>query len=640
MFRNQTIQRVIAALVLTTFTSLTMTPLTAAAQARNALDKAGLLPRQKDEGVIGNAKRYIDKLAGNGRATAASGAEERFAQLLNDIHEDLKAAVPQTALPKEARMHSAGKNGGVPASFSKDKAGGMETRAIGPNMRIDMERGKAASITPLPGTDVAARIHSIKGKAAEIKGLYAEIDRSFQDTERHLKEAKLPQEILDRHAQAVSQYETRKAEFERLTARIEQVSANSGEQQAALADLGSFMAKYPNAKPHQYADPNKLPFGTPGGKVRAPFETKAQYQASLFLPKYEKVMLASLSLDGVQLAQATLPEVPNAADTAETEDVQMTPAIRNQAAALNHNPVQIYNWVRNNIQFIPSYGSIQGADLTLMNRRGNAFDTASLLIALLRASGIPARYVYGTIDVPAEQAMNWVGGVTKAEAAQSLLGQGGIPNIGIASGGVIKTIRLEHVWVEAYVDYLPSRGAINQNPNTWVPLDASFKQYAFTPGMDIKNKVPVDGQALLAQIQQGATIDSTNGYVQNLNQANLQTQLTNYQAQVQNYITSQNANATVGDVLGTQTIVKSERPILLGSLSYRLVATGNRFQSLPDNLRWKFKTNIYPADGISDSSSPIIEINQSTPKLAGKKLTLSFVPAGRYVYGTIDMPAE
>ena len=43
----------------------------------------------------------------------------------------------------------------------------------------------------------------------------------------------------------------------------------------------------------------------------------------------------------------------------------------------------IYQWVRNNIEFIPSYGSIQGSEYTLENRRGsNAFDTASLLIAL------------------------------------------------------------------------------------------------------------------------------------------------------------------------------------------------------------------------------------------------------------------
>ena len=41
MFRNQKLQRTIAALVLTTFTSLTLYPLTAAAQVKKAMEAAG-----------------------------------------------------------------------------------------------------------------------------------------------------------------------------------------------------------------------------------------------------------------------------------------------------------------------------------------------------------------------------------------------------------------------------------------------------------------------------------------------------------------------------------------------------------------------------------------------------------------------
>ena len=78
----------------------------------------------------------------------------------------------------------------------------------------------------------------------------------------------------------------------------------------------------------------------------------------------------------------TLPATPNAADLAAIEDIQLTPpAVKAQVLALNNNPLQIYNWLRNNISFIPSYGSIQGSELTLQNKRGNAFDIASLLIA-------------------------------------------------------------------------------------------------------------------------------------------------------------------------------------------------------------------------------------------------------------------
>jgi hypothetical protein len=145
--------------------------------------------------------------------------------------------------------------------------------------------------------------------------------------------------------------------------------------------------------------------------------------------------------------------------------------------------------------------------------------------------------------------------------------------------------------------------------------------------MDIKGNVPLNSQDLLTQIQQGATVNQAGGYVQNLNQANLQTQLNTYQTQVKTYIDSQKANATVGDVLGTQKIKAENYGILMGSLPYRIVATANTFQTLPDNLRWKFKTNIYAADGISSGENALIELNQSTAKLAGKKITLSFIPA-------------
>jgi hypothetical protein len=61
----------------------------------------------------------------------------------------------------------------------------------------------------------------------------------------------------------VAQYATRKAEFTRLMEKVEQSDSNNNKsaRQAALAELGSFMAKYPNAKPHQYTDPDTYIWG-------------------------------------------------------------------------------------------------------------------------------------------------------------------------------------------------------------------------------------------------------------------------------------------------------------------------------------------------------------------------------------------
>ena len=70
-------------------------------------------------------------------------------------------------------------------------------------------------------------------------------------------------------------------------------------------------------------------------------------------------------------------------------------------------------------------------------------------------------------------------------------GQGGIPNVGMVSGGEITHINLEHVWVEAWIDYHPSRGAKHSVGDSWVPMDASFKQYEYTEGMALEEQIPL-----------------------------------------------------------------------------------------------------------------------------------------------------
>jgi len=151
--------------------------------------------------------------------------------------------------------------------------------------------------------------------------------------------------------------------------------------------------------------------------------------------------------------------------------------------------------------------------------------------------------------------MNWVGGVEVSEAAQQLLGQGGIPNVGLIQGGKVTHIEMEHVWVEAWVDYFPSRGAKHRTGDQWIPLDASFKQYDFTEGEDLGNNVPFDAQSLVNEINQNATVDETQGFVQGVDQAAIEAALADYQQQIEDYINNQNPDATVGEVLGIQRII-------------------------------------------------------------------------------------
>ena len=222
-------------------------------------------------------------------------------------------------------------------------------------------------------------------------------------------------------------------------------------------------------------------FNAPKRHGRKPHSSRDDFQNAPYVNTSNNLLTAS----GPNVSAPA----PASADLAETDDVVLTPAIHDLADSLGKNPVAIYNWVRDHVVFTPTYGSMQGADATLQIRRGNAFDTSSLLIALLRASNIPARYVYGTVEIPAAAADNWVGNVGVPDAAVSLFDQGGIPVQGVTEGGTIGAIQIEHVWVEAFVDFNPSRGAKNRTPTTWVPLDASYKQYTYTPGIDVPGAV-------------------------------------------------------------------------------------------------------------------------------------------------------
>ena len=74
------------------------------------------------------------------------------------------------------------------------------------------------------------------------------------------------------------------------------------------------------------------------------------------------------------------------------------PFIQEEAAELDYDPPQIFNFLHTQIGYNSYLGSVRGARGTLWSNAGNALDVASLGVALMRASGIPAQYVSGTLS--------------------------------------------------------------------------------------------------------------------------------------------------------------------------------------------------------------------------------------------------
>lgn len=92
-------------------------------------------------------------------------------------------------------------------------------------------------------------------------------------------------------------------------------------------------------------------------------------------------------------AGTVAPELLSSTIDADTSD----PFVQRQAAALDYDPQRIFAYLRDEVGYEAYKGSLRGARGTLWSGAGNALDEASLGVALMRASGIPARYAQGTL---------------------------------------------------------------------------------------------------------------------------------------------------------------------------------------------------------------------------------------------------
>ena len=98
-------------------------------------------------------------------------------------------------------------------------------------------------------------------------------------------------------------------------------------------------------------------------------------------------------------------------------DVVFSPAVMEKADELGRDPVRIYEFVRNELDYQVYYGLMKGPDGTLRSGGGNGYDLAALLVSMLRYSGIPARFVRGFIQVSAAQGRQWTGAVANGPSS-------------------------------------------------------------------------------------------------------------------------------------------------------------------------------------------------------------------------------
>ena len=205
---------------------------------------------------------------------------------------------------------------------------------------------------------------------------------------------------------------------------------------------------------------------------------------------------------------------PTAADTQPSVAAQVTPEIQALADKLGHDPLNLYNYVHDHIRTTLYYGSAKGADGTLQEMAGNDADQASLLVALLRASGVPARYEYANVTLTGEQVRSMLGFET-AQAAVDALAYVGyrvkyevkpvattLPDGTQVTQEQVALVHMERVFVRAYVPYGDYRGT---GPGTgrhiWVRLDPAVKRTVSHRTANLRGLHDLDQQAYLSKLE-------------------------------------------------------------------------------------------------------------------------------------------
>lgn len=137
-------------------------------------------------------------------------------------------------------------------------------------------------------------------------------------------------------------------------------------------------------------------------------------------------------------------------------------SIAELARSLRNHPDLIYQYVRNNVEYYPVFGIQKGALGSVLDNQATAHDQASLMVELLRASGLEANYVRGIVKLSSAQLGEWWGvNTANACGVLSLLGQAQIPvyEINATSAGscpgtvaALTDLSIEHVWVKVKIN--------------------------------------------------------------------------------------------------------------------------------------------------------------------------------------------
>lgn len=518
-----------------------------------------------------------------------------------------------------------GREGAISRSLERIDYDSLPAGAGRPAKPDDRLHAAATELRDLLTIQRRRDLSASQAKAARTARASIELELRALHRQFHSDRSKLERLKAGTALSRLDAIEAKAAPLERaLRAALAQVPATGERAAGSAARAAKVLAELSPSKSSQPLSSN-LGFGIRNAEPR---------QVSLsagITPAYAAPVAADTPSD--------LPRVPEDADLASMAETAVTPAVHQLAEQLAHDPVKIYDYVRNSIKYEPYYGIRKGADETLVERAGSDADQAALLIALLRDSGIHARFVQGVAELPANTAAAWVGVDVAAgerpEAAPEILWAGGIPTTTIRSNGQLTKVRFMHVWAEAYVSDDAYRGVDEAlGGRRWHALDPSVKAVHFTPpATDLHELLDPSVRSWIQELEDDSDIIGEHGVIAPPSaEAEAQTaQL--FQDVRQKLEQASGENATVADVLGSRDSAVTHVPYLPSSTPFKALSVSGEYRAVPNVLQASVTLAVSGADPLSapnpdpDGLDEGFTFTAPTRELATKRVTVTYAPA-------------
>ena len=369
--------------------------------------------------------------------------------------------------------------------------------------------------------------------------------------------------------------------------------------------------------------------------------------------------LASLETPNTSFAVPSLPTGGGsslAMSTLGNEADKITDDIQELARGLQNDPLKIFLYCRNNIEYEHYFGCKKGATLTLLEGKGNSFDISALMVAMLRAAGYTANYRYGLMHLPDSLLSEWLSiipmtsldepfpqlddatfrtlfGLTSDTRNTRILRflihriifflDRGFPNTAFRTADDATFYYFPHVTVDVYEPIEGTNFTFRHN------IDPSFKALKplKNPRIDLKVATELSRTALLNDAGGSSGAD----YASNLNETAIASRLSTYTNNLLQWIRTNRDADSVAELVGRResfeysfdALADIPTPFYSNSYPWFPVET---WTAIPTEWMSTLTVTIGQYDeGSSSFTNTYFTDTLTLPSLGGEKLSLSFM---------------